>query len=83
MELGAGKRPPQFPGLTARCGRVSEARREVLTIPAASFSLLLLASLMIPTGARPAPRPLRIVTINLLHGGMTSELAAASISRSA
>jgi len=47
----------------------------VLTIPAASFSLLLLASLMIPTGARAAPRPLRIVTINLLHGGMTSELA--------
>src|SRR5438874_6484473 len=30
---------------------------------------------MIPTGARTAPRPLRIVTINLLHGGMTSELA--------
>src|SRR5438046_9281174 len=30
---------------------------------------------MIPTGARAAPRPLRIVTINLLHGGMTSELA--------
>src|SRR5437667_10823292 len=29
---------------------------------------------MIPTGARAAPRPLRIVTINLLHGGMTSEL---------
>ena len=55
----------------------------MLTIPAASFSLLLLASLMIPTGTRTAPRPLRIVTINLLHGGMTSELAAASISRSA
>ncbi len=69
------KRPPQFPGLTARCGRVSEATGDVLTIPAASFSLLLLASLMIPTGARAAPRPLRIVTINLLHGGMTSELA--------
>ncbi len=68
------KRPPQFPGLTARCGRVSEATGDVLTIPAASFSLLLLASLMIPTGARAAPRPLRIVTINLLHGGMTSEL---------
>ena len=47
----------------------------MLTIPAASFSLLLLASLMIPTGTRTAPRPLRIVTINLLHGGMTSELA--------
>ena len=46
----------------------------MLTIPAASFSLLLLASLMIPTGARAAPRPLRIVTINLLHGGITSEL---------
>src|SRR5438876_2526126 len=45
----------------------------MLTFPAA-FSLLLLASLMIPTGARAAPRPLRIVTINLLHGGMTSEL---------
>src|SRR5207249_2655221 len=30
---------------------------------------------MIPTGARAAPRPLRIVTINLLHGGITSELA--------
>src|SRR5207245_3175783 len=29
---------------------------------------------MIPTGARAAPRPLRIVTINLLHGGRTSEL---------
>src|SRR3989442_4988376 len=29
---------------------------------------------MIPTGARAAPRPLRIVTINLLHGGITSEL---------
>src|SRR5438093_1206874 len=29
---------------------------------------------MIPTGTRTAPRPLRIVTINLLHGGMTSEL---------
>ena len=37
----------------------------MLTIPAASFSLLLLASLMIPTGAHAAPRPLRIVTINL------------------
>ena len=54
----------------------------MLTIPAASFSLLLLASLMMPSGARAASRPLRIVTINLLHGGMTSELAAASISRS-
>ena len=75
MDLGAGKRSPQFPGSTARCGRVSAARQDVLTIPAASFSLLLLASLMIPTGARAAPRPLRIVTINLLHGGITSELA--------
>src|SRR5437870_11794794 len=46
----------------------------MLTFPAA-FSLLLLASLLIPTGTRTAPRPLRIVTINLLHGGMTSELA--------
>src|SRR5437870_10611914 len=45
----------------------------MLTFPAA-FSLLLLASLMIPTGARAAPRPLRIVTINVLHGGITSEL---------
>ena len=75
MELGAGKRPPQLPGLTARCGRVSEGRRDVLTVPAAWFSLMLLASLLIPTGARAAPRPFRIVTINLLHGGMTSELA--------
>ena len=75
MELGAGKRPPRFPGLTARCGGVSEPGGTCSPSPRLSFSLLLLASLMIPTGARAAPRPLRIVTINLLHGGMTSELA--------
>jgi endonuclease/exonuclease/phosphatase family metal-dependent hydrolase len=37
-------------------------------------SILLLGSLMATSSLRAAPRPLRIVTINILHGGMTSEL---------
>src|SRR5207249_9990033 len=54
--------PGRLRGATERVELGVRGRREVLTIPAASFSLVLLAILMIPTGARAGPRPLRIVT---------------------